>query len=301
MTLEKISDPQSLTHEPSLSASRENDVAGQTEPLVLIEPGRFKVLDWHALWTYRELLYFLTWRDVKIRYKQTVLGASWAILQPVVQMAIFTVLFGRFANMADKVDGPFPIFVFAALLPWTFFTNAVSSSSASLVNSTNLITKVYFPRILVPLASIGVGLLDFFLASLVLGILMIWYHLTPTPHFLLLPLFLLGTVMAAVGMGLFLSALTVTYRDFRYVVPFMMQVWMLCTPIFYPPVIFPEKWRWILFLNPLSGHVEGFRAAIFGKPFAWGHIGLSFAISLLFFVVGAAYFSRTERRFADLI
>lgn len=272
-------------------------------PLQVIEPVRGWVkIDWKELWRYRELLYFLTWRDVKVRYKQTVLGAAWAILQPFMTMVVFSLFFGRLAGLGQKTGGvPYPIYVYAGLLPWTFFANSLTNSGQSVVGSSNLITKVYFPRLVIPLAAVGAGLVDLCVAFSVLLGMMAFYHTPLSWQLLLVPLFLVGTILAATGVGALLSALTVAYRDFRYVVPFLVQLWMFATPVIYPPTIVPEKWRWALSLNPMAGLIEGFRGAFLGKPLPWEHILLSLGVSLVLFLGGAAYFRKVERDFADII
>jgi lipopolysaccharide transport system permease protein len=257
-------------------------------------------LDWRELWEFRELLFFLTWRDVMVRYKQTALGAAWAVLQPALTMVIFTLIFGRLAKLPS--DGfPYPIFVYAGLLPWTFFANAVTQSSNSLVNSANLITKVYFPRVLVPLATVCAGLVDFACAFLLLAVLLVWYHVPLTPMFALVPVMLLGTVVAAVAVGTILSALTVAYRDFRYVVPFAIQLWLYATPVMYATRAVPERWRLWYALNPMAGMTDGFRAAILGRTPLWPVVGVSAVTATLALVVGLAYFQRVERRFVDIV
>ena len=271
-------------------------------PLLVIEPPRGWVgINWAEIWRYRELLYFLTWRDVKVRYKQTVLGAAWAVLQPFMQMVVFSIFFGKMAGMAKQTDVPYPIFAYSGLLPWTFFANAISNSGNSLVGSSNLITKVYFPRLVIPLASVGAGLLDFAISSGVLLALMAYYGIPITWQLLLVPLFLAGTILAATGVGTLLSALTVAYRDFRYVVPFMVQLWLFVTPVIYPTKMVPPAWRWVLSLNPMAGLIDGFRGAFLGRALEWPTIAISLAVSILVFLGGAAYFRAVERRFADII
>jgi lipopolysaccharide transport system permease protein len=273
------------------------------QPVQVIEPAHGWVgINWREIWRYRELLYFLTWRDVKIRYKQTVLGAAWAILQPFLTMVVFSLFFGQLAGLGQKTGGvPYPIYVYAGLLPWTFFANAIGSSGNSLIGSSNLITKIYFPRLVIPLAAVGAGLVDFAVSFLVLLGMMLYYRTPPSWQLALVPLFLVGTVLAATGVGTLLSALTVAYRDFRYVVPFMIQLWMFITPVIYPPSIVPSKWHWILSLNPMAGIIDGFRAAFLARPLDWPQLGLSLIVSLLLFLTGAAYFRTVERRFADII
>lgn len=254
------------------------------------------------IWTYRELLYFLSWRDLKVRYKQTVLGASWAILQPVVSMAVFSLFFGRWAGLGQKTGGtPYPLYVFTGLLPWTFFANAVAGSTASLINSANLLTKVYFPRILIPIASILTMLVDLVVSSVPLVILLLWYRVPIGPRCALVLPVVGGTLVLAIGVGAFLSAMTVEYRDFRYVVPFLIQVWFFVTPILYPASLVPRHWGWVLWLNPMAGLVEGFRAAMVGEPTAWGALAGSLTLSGIACMVGIAYFRGVERGFADVV
>jgi lipopolysaccharide transport system permease protein len=274
----------------------------EPEELVIEARPGWMAIDWKEIWRYRELLYFLAWRDVKIRYKQTVLGGAWAILQPFLQMVVFSLFFGELAGLGQKTGGvPYPIFVYSGLLAWTFFANSVTSSSNSLVGSSYLITKVYFPRLIIPLAAVCVGLVDFFVSSVVLVGMMIYYGTPVSWQLLLVPGFLAGTVLAATGVGTFLSALTVTYRDFRYVVPFAIQIWMFVTPVMYPATIVPGRWRWLLSLNPMTGLIEGFRAAFLARPCDWSHFSISMMVGIVIFLFSAFYFRRVERRFADVI
>lgn len=253
------------------------------------------------LWEYRELVYFLTWRDIKVRYKQTVLGAAWAILQPVLTMLVFSLFFGRLAHMPSE-GVPYPIFTFAALVPWTFFANGLTQSSNSLVGSANLITKVYFPRLIVPVATVLSGVIDFVLAFVVLLVMMGYYHIVPSPTVLWLPLFLLLAVTAALGTGLWLSAMNVQFRDVRYTVPFLTQFWLFATPIAYPSSLLHEPWRTIFAVNPMVGAVEGFRWALFGHSSApIAAVSVSFISASLLLVSGALYFRRMERTFADIV
>ena len=273
-----------------------------TLPVLRIKPSKGWVsLKLGELWQYRELLYFLTWRDIKVRYKQTALGAAWAIIQPVMTMIVFSLFFGKLGKIPS--DGvPYPIFSFAALVPWTFFANGLSQSSNSLVGSSNLIKKVYFPRLAIPIATVLSGLLDFVLAFVVLLAMMLYYGVVPTVNTLWLPLFLLLAVVTSLGVGLWLSALNVQYRDVRYVVPFLTQFWMFATPIAYPSSLLHEPWRTIYALNPMVGVVEGFRWALLGTNTAPGPIiaASSFA-ALLILISGAFYFRRMERTFADVV
>lgn len=265
------------------------------------QPG-WKLLDLREMWRYRELLYFLVWRDVKVRYKQTVLGALWAILQPVATMVVFSLFFGRLAQMPAG-DVPYPLFVFAGLLPWTFFSNAVSGAGGSVVGNQNLVTKVYFPRLFIPMGTIGAGLVDLAIAFGVLIVLMLGYGVMPGPQMLLVPLLTVALLAAALGVGVLLSALTVAYRDFRHVVPFMVQLWMFATPCVYMRTesFLSPRWNAILPLNPAFGIIANFRAATLGEPLDWYSLGISGTVALGFLVLGCLYFRRVERSFADII
>jgi lipopolysaccharide transport system permease protein len=271
-------------------------------PVLVLQPSTGLVrLNLRDVWIYRELLYFLIWRDVKVRYKQTVLGAAWAILQPVMTMVVFSVFFGRLAKMPS--DGiPYPVFAFAALLPWQLFAYALSESSNSLVGSQHLITKVYFPRLVVPLAAVLAGLVDFTIAFAVLLALMWYYGIMPTGAIVLLPLFVLFAVVTALAVGLWLSSLNVKYRDVRYTIPFLTQFWMFATPVAYPSSLVPENWRALFGLNPMAGVVEGFRWALLGKAQGPGPL---LAVSVLAVVIlligGLMYFRKMETTFADLV
>jgi lipopolysaccharide transport system permease protein len=287
---------------PSSRASTEAPGAEPPDqPLVVIEPGRFWVaLDLRGLWAYRELLYFLTWRDVKVRYKQTLLGAAWAIIQPLFTMIIFSLLFGRLAGI--KSDGlPYPIFAYAGLLPWTFFSNAVTASGNSLVGSSTLITKIYFPRIIIPSAAVAAGLVDFGLSFLVLIPLMFYYGVSITPNLLFLPLMVLLITFLALAVGMWMSALNVKYRDIRYALPFVIQLWMFASPVIYPASMLRGKLKLVLTLNPLTGIIENFRSALVGTEMKWSSLAISAAITLVLFVCSAYAFKRMERTFADLV
>ncbi len=271
-------------------------------PVTRIRPSRgWVALNLRELWEYRELLWFLVWRDVKVRYKQTVLGAGWAILQPVATMVVFSLFFGRLAGMPS--DGlPYPIFSFAGLVPWTFFSQGLSQSANSLVGSHNLITKVYFPRLAIPISTVLAGLVDFALAFLVLLVMMFAYGIVPGPEILALAPLLLLALVTALGAGLWLSALNVQFRDVRYIVPFLTQLWLFLTPIAYPSSLLAEPWRTVYGLNPMAGVVEGFRWALLGTgepPRAMLAASVLAALALL--ASGALYFRRTERTFADVI
>ena len=269
--------------------------------MVSIRAGdRSAPVDLKSLWDYRELLYFLTWRDVKVRYKQTALGAAWAIIQPLFTMIIFTIFFGKLANMPS--DGiPYPIFAYAALLPWTFFSNAITSSGNSLVGSAHLITKVYFPRMIIPGAAVAAGLIDLLVAFGILIVLMIYYGVGVTWNLLMLPALILLTTVLAVGVGMWTSALNVKYRDIRYALPFAIQLTMFATPIIYPLSLVPERWRWTLSLNPLTGIIEGYRAAFFGRPFNWPALAISSTITFALLIYAAYHFKQVERTFADIV
>jgi lipopolysaccharide transport system permease protein len=271
------------------------------KPLVSIRPGgKWDAVDLKSLWAYRELLYFLTWRDVKVRYKQTVLGAAWAIIQPLFTMIIFTLFFGKLAGVPS--DGiPYPLFAYAGLLPWTFFSNAVNHSGNSLVGSANLITKVYFPRMIIPGAAVAAGMVDFAIAFALLVGLMVYYGVMPTWNLLMLPALVLLTATLALGFGMWTSALNVKYRDIRYALPFAIQLLMFATPIIYPSSMVPLPWRYALSANPLAGIIEGYRAALFGRVLDWQSLAVAAIITLALLVYSAFYFRRTERTFADIV
>jgi homopolymeric O-antigen transport system permease protein len=275
---------------------------GGGAPVLVIEPARrFPGLNLRELWQYRGLFFFLVWRDVKIRYAQTVLGAGWAVLQPVLTMAVFAVVFGRLAKVPS--DGvPYPVFSLAALVPWTYFSTALAGASGSLVSSTNLITKVYFPRLVIPFAPVLAGLVDFAVAFAVLLAVMLGYGIVPSPAALVLvPLLVLAMLLTAAGTGCWLAALNIQYRDVKYVVPFLLQVWMYASPIVYPASLVPERYRPLYALNPLVGVVEGFRAVLLGTPgVAWSTLAVSLGVGVLLCLSGALYFRRTERVFADV-
>jgi lipopolysaccharide transport system permease protein len=269
---------------------------------LVIEPSKSWVsLKLGELWQYRELLYFLIWRDIKVRYKQTALGAAWAIIQPLFAMIIFSIFFGRLAKIPS--DGiPYPLFSFVALVPWTFFANGLNQSSNSLVASANLIKKVYFPRLTIPIATVLAGAVDFALAFAVLLAMMAFYGVAPTINIFWTPLFLLLALVTSLGVGLWMSALNVQYRDVRYIVPFLIQVWMFSTPIAYPSSLLPESWRMVYGLNPMVGVVEGFRWALLGTGTAPGPmIAASILAALLILISGAFYFRHMEKTFADVV
>lgn len=293
MTLDTAKHPTARTAEPVDSDPSIGEI--------VVRPSKgFVPLNLRELWNYRNLLYFLCWRDIKVRYKQTLLGASWAILQPVLNMVIFTVIFGRVAHI--KTDGPYQLFSFTALVPWTFFAYAMTQSANSLVNSANLVSKVYFPRLIVPTASALAGLVDFVLAFLVLLGMMAYYHVSPTPALLLLPIFVLLTLAAALAVGIGLSAVNVKYRDVRYVVPFLSQVWMYASPVVYPINLAHGTLHLILSLNPMTCVIEGFRWALLGQQgLDMGSLALSATVTLAGLAVSLFYFRRVEMQLADVI
>jgi len=272
------------------------------QKLSIIEPKKgWAPIDLKEIWKYRELLYFLTKRDIKVRYKQTVLGGLWAIIQPLFTMIVFTLFFGKLAKVPS--DGvPYPIFVYAGLLPWTYFANALAASGNSLVGSQNLISKVYFPRLIIPTSASLTGLLDLFIAMLILGVLMIYYQFLPGINFLLFP-FLVGlTFLCAVGVGLWLSALNVEYRDIRYAIPFLIQLWMFVSPVIYPVSLVSEKYQWLLALNPMGGIIKAFRASLLGHmPIDWFLLSISTSMVVVLFCSGIYYFRRMEKTFADVV
>jgi lipopolysaccharide transport system permease protein len=292
---------------PSISATP--DLASATSlssnlpdvPLVTIRPSKsWKSLNVGELWEHRELLYFLTWRDVKVRYKQTSLGIAWTVIQPLFTMLVFTLIFGRLAGVpSDNI--PYPLFAYAGLLPWTFFSNAVTTSGNSLVTSSHLITKVYFPRLIVPSAAVGAGLLDFAISFGLLILLMIYYKVTPTWHLLMVLPMLLLTTLLALGVGIWISALTVRYRDVRFAVPFLLQLGMFISPIIYPSSLLPGRWGKVFALNPMTGIIEGYRSALFGKPFKWTALAASSLITVALLIYSAYAFRRMEKGFADIV
>jgi lipopolysaccharide transport system permease protein len=271
------------------------------KPLITIEPSRsWLPLNLRELWAYRELLYFLTWRDVKVRYKQAVLGVAWAIIQPLFMMVIFTIFYGRLAGI-DTGTIPYPLFALSGLVLWTFFSNAVAGSGNSVVNNTNLITKIYFPRMMVPTAAVGAYVVDFILGFCLLICVMIYYGIALTMNLLMLPVLIALTILFALGVGMWLSALNVKYRDIRFILPFIIQLWLFISSVIVPSSAVPEKWRPLLMLNPMSGFVEGFRASLFGQPFDRRALVIGAAMTLAMLVYAAFEFRRMEKSFADII
>jgi lipopolysaccharide transport system permease protein len=276
-------------------------VASNEVPVRTIEPSRSFSLNLGELWEYRELFYFLTWRDIKVRYKQTALGAAWALIQPFFTMVVFTIFFGRLAKIPS--DGiPYPIFSFCALLPWQLFAYALSQSSNSLVTERSLVTKVYFPRLIVPTSSVLAGLVDFAIAFGLLLLMMVYYGIVPTVRVIFLPLFVVFAVMTALAVGLWLTALNVRFRDVRYTIPFLTQFWLFASPVAYSSSLVPENWRWVYGLNPMAGVIEGFRWALLGSEVQITSLmGMSGLIVLVLLAGGLWYFKKTERTFADLV
>lgn len=290
-----------ITEQP-LDMSNTVSAPIESSQVVVIQPSEGWVpLDLKGLWQYRELLYFLCWRDIKVRYKQTVLGAAWAIIQPFFTMVVFSLFFGRLAKIPS--DGlPYTVFCYAALVPWTFFANGLSQASDSLVSNSNLIKKVYFPRLVIPIATVLSGIVDFVLAFLVLLGMMFYYGLTPTIHILLLPIFLLLALVTALGVALWLSAMNVQFRDVRYVIPFVVQFWLFATPIAYPSSLLSEPWRTFYGINPMVGVVEGFRWALLGTPAGLSLMSLVSSITaVVILITGLFYFRRMEKSFADTV
>ena len=267
---------------------------------MVIEAGHAERNYWHDIWRYRELFWFLAWRDILVRYKQTVLGVTWALLQPFLTMVVFTVVFGRVAKLPSH-GVPYPILVFAALLPWQFFSRALSESSMSLITNTNLISKVYFPRLIVPAGSVVVTLVDFLISFALLALIMVWYQFWPGVRIVALIPLVLVAVLAATGPGLLISALNVRYRDFRYIIPFIVQLGVYISPVGFSSDLVPDRWRLLYSLNPLVGVIDAFRWAITGSPIYMPSLVVSSVVIVLLMVLGIWYFRRTERTFADII
>jgi lipopolysaccharide transport system permease protein len=273
----------------------------QTDATLIEPPHRLEALDLCELWKYRELLYFLTWRDVMVRYKQTLIGAGWAVLQPLLTMVVFSIIFGELLKVPS--DGvAYPVFSYAALLPWNFFAGALTRSGNSLIADANLISKVYFPRLILPLSAVLSLILDFAIAFVILVLMMLFYHIVPGVAVLTLPLFLMLALLTALACGVWLSAVNIKYRDVAYVIPFLTQFWLFVTPVAYPSTIIPEPWRVFYGLNPMAGVVEGFRWALLGqeKP-AWDLIFVSVLVVLALLISGLFYFRRVEHEFADVV
>jgi lipopolysaccharide transport system permease protein len=285
------------TNPPSVDPNARTNI----EHIAIVPISRWQFLDLKEIWQYRELFFFLAWRDIKVRYKQTVLGAMWAVLQPLLTMVLFTVIFGLLIRV-DTAGAPYPVFALAALLPWQLFAFALTHASNSLVDDKNLVTKVYFPRIIVPLSSVAGGMADFLVASVILIGMLFFYGIPMSYRILTLPLFVLFALASALAVGLWLSALIVKYRDFRYVIPFLTQFWMYATPIAYATSLIPEQWRSLYALNPMVGVVEGFRWALLGSvDLDLTSLMVSAGVVLVLFITGLLYFRRIEDSFADVI
>jgi lipopolysaccharide transport system permease protein len=269
---------------------------------LILEAGRTETQYWKDLWRYRDLFYFLAWRDILVRYKQTVIGIAWALIRPFLTMIVFTIVFGNLAKLPSE-GAPYPILVFSAMLPWQFFANSLAECSNSLLDNANLISKVYFPRLIVPASSVIVSFVDFMISGMILIALMAWYDFVPSWRILTLPLFILIAFAAAMGGGLWLCSLNVKYRDFRYIVPFIIQIGLYISPVGFSSSIVPEKWRLLYSLNPMVSVIDGFRWAILGGKVQLYGLGFSLSLGLVFllFISGIWYFRRTERTFADII
>lgn len=288
------------TAKPLPDITKQADDSEYTGPeLVIRARSGWIPIDWAELRHYHELLFFLVWRDLKVRYKQTVLGVAWAVLQPVFSMVVFTIIFGKLAKL-DSEGFPYAVFVYAGLLPWTFFSNAVSAAGNSLVNQQHLLTKVYFPRLFVPTSAIGSSLVDMGISTLVYAAVIAWFRVVPSWQIVFLPVLVLFTVLASLGFGYLLASLVVSYRDFRFVIPFMLQAMMYVSPVVYPVSMIPARYQWMLALNPMAGLIDGYRSSILGKPWNFTALGVSAFVSVILFVFGLFNFRRTERMFADI-
>ena len=273
------------------------------ERVIVLEPGRAEQHYWRDIWDYRQLFAILAWRDIAVRYKQTVIGIAWALIRPLATMIVFTVVFGKIAALPSEGAAPYAVMVFAGLLPWTFFATALTEAAGSLIGSSNLISKVYFPRLIVPTAAVVVAFVDFLVSFAILMALMLWYRFLPSWHIVLLPVFVLLAFLASLGPGLWITALNVKYRDFRYVIPFLVQFGLYISPVGFSSTIIPAQWRLVYSLNPLVGVIDGFRWCILGHGSAiyWPSLYLSVAVTALFLWLGLSTFRRMENSFADLI
>lgn len=269
---------------------------------LIIQPSRgWRHINIAEIWQYRELLYFFTWRDIKVRYKQTIVGVLWTIIQPVLTMIVFSIFFGKLAKMPSE-DVPYPIFVYIGLLPWTYFSQNLTRSSQSIVANANLIRKIYFPRLIVPISTALAGLTDFLISFGILVLLMIFYNIQPTREMMLFPFLVILTFLCSVGVGFWLAALNAVYRDISYIVPFVVRLGMFLTPVIYPVTFLPEKYRWLLYLNPMTGIIDSFRASILGyKSIPVFGLLISLIITVFFFITGIYFFRRTEKDFADVV
>lgn len=268
---------------------------------LVLESGRADKHYWKDLWRYRELFYILSWRDIKVRYKQTVLGAAWSIIRPLLTTIIFTIVFSKIAKLNNPGNAPYALMVFAGMLPWQFFSNALSESSNSLIGNANLITKVYFPRLIIPASSVITSLVDFAISFLILIIMMFWYHYIPSWQIIFLPVFIILAFLCAFGVGLYLTAVNVKYRDFRYIIPFIIQFGLYITPVGFSSSVIGEKWKLFYALNPMVGVIDGFRWCILGDPMNWNSFIFSVIVILVFLIIGITYFRKMEKSFADNI
>ena len=268
---------------------------------LVIEPGRAEKNYWKDLWRYRELFYILSWRDIKVRYKQTVVGAAWSIIRPLLTTIIFTIVFSRIAKLDNPGTAPYMLMVFAGMLPWQFFSNALSEASSSLVGNANLITKVYFPRMIIPASSVITSLVDFAISFIILLGMFAWFRYIPSWHIIFLPIFIVLAFLCAFGVGLYLTAVNVKYRDFRYIIPFIIQFGLYITPVGFSSSVINEKWRMLYSLNPMVGVIDGFRWCILGDPMHWPSFFVSIVITICFIWLGITYFRKMEKTFADNI
>lgn len=274
-----------------------------SEHILILEPGRAEKNYWTDLWRYRELFLILAWRDVAVRYKQTIIGVAWAVIRPFLTVVVFTVIFGKLAGLPSDGTVPYALMVFAGMLPWYLFATSLGEASNSLVSNANLISKVYFPRLIVPCATVVVSLIDFLISFVILAGMMLWYRFSPSPQILLLPLFIVLALLASIGPGLWITSLNVKYRDFRYVIPFIVQFGLYVSPVGFSSSVVPEKWRLLYNLNPMVGVIDGFRWCILGgdSPLYWPGFLVSLAIVAFFLWLGVSRFRRMEKTFADII
>jgi lipopolysaccharide transport system permease protein len=274
------------------------DAPDRVEEIVIRPRPGWIGVNWREMWSQRELLFFLVWRDISVRYKQTVLGVAWAVVQPLLTMVIFTLIFGRFANIPSE-DFDYPVFVFAGLIPWTLFSQGLSASALSLINQQNLMTKIYFPRLFVPIAAAGVFVVDLLISLVIYAVIMAYYGVAPSWGVVWLPALVLLTFVATLGPGITLAALTVFYRDFKHIIPFMIQILMYVSPVIYPVSMIGRRWQLILSVNPLFGIISGYRSAILGRPWDFPLLAISTASAVTLFIFSVYYFRKTERQFAD--
>jgi lipopolysaccharide transport system permease protein len=284
-----------------MTDSTTNSVNSATEWDLIIQPGKSAKHYWSDLWKYRELFYILSWRDIKVRYKQTVLGAAWSIIRPLLTTIIFTIVFSKIAKLENPGTSPYMLMVFAGMLPWQFFSNALSESSSSLIGNANLITKVYFPRLIIPVSAVITSLLDFFISFIILICMLIWFQFMPHWQIVFLPLFIVLLFFCSMGLGLYLTAINVKYRDFRYIIPFIIQFGLYITPVGFSSSLIGDEWKVLFNLNPMVGIINGFRWCILGEPMNWMSLIFSISIITFFFILGISYFRKMEKSFADHI